>query len=319
MEERTLTISTFVLILSLMMLFPVQAGMGQETTRAPSQQPYTDPEITVELDRPVFYTKAEPYPNNEANIDGYITCIIPDYVPDYVFVELIISLIGPDMVYEGQDELFATKDQPKVRISLIFYPPYDARADDEFPFELQTAWAYSNRGGGSGQAEPVFGAIRVTPYGQISLGPVTFGPVFDVTIGEVFSYDLDLRNQGNSDCTIDIEVLDHPPGVEVTLVPSSIKMQSFNTKVIRIEILQEEGSSQEGNIVLRVKSDAPGENAIQDYTYLYRSSRKNELSPQVYTTILIGGGFALVFFLIMALFILFIRRKLKRGRDLNEV
>ncbi|MGA1848321.1 MAG: hypothetical protein ACMUHB_03180 [Thermoplasmatota archaeon] len=318
MEERALGVSTFVLILTMMMSFAFQAGTGQEATRAPSQQPYADPEITVELDRPIFFTKAEPYPNNEANIDGQITCIIPDYVPDHVFVELTITLIGPDMVYGGLDELFATKDQPEVRIGLIFYPPYDARADDEFPFELQTVWAYSNRGGGSGQAESVFGAVRVSPYGQVSLEPVTFGPVFDVTIGEVYSYDLDLRNQGNSDCTIDIEVLAHPPGVEVTMVPSSIKMQSFNTKVVRIEILQEEGSSQEGNIVLRVKSDAPGENSIQDYTFQYRSSRDVELSPQVYTTILIGGGFALLFFLIMVLFILFIRRKLRKGRVVDE-
>jgi hypothetical protein len=287
-------------------------------TRAPEQQEYSDPEITVELDEEVFLTRAEPYPNNEAMITGKITCIIPDYVPESVFVEIIISLFGVDMDYDGVDEFFVTKDEPAVSISLTFYPVHDAKANDRFDFEFRTLWEYSQIGAGSGQAESVYGSVLVTPFGQVYLNPINPNPTFDVTIGEPYSYTMDLRNQGNSECTIEIIVTGSPPGVEVTVLPASIKMQPFNTKLIEISIYQKEGDPQEETITLKVRSDAPGELAAQEYSYLYSSSEEKKLDPQTLLTLMITGGFGLVFFIVMVVFILFLRKGMKKVNGPDE-
>ncbi len=313
----TYSIYMTIIISILAISIPVSVKADQNGTRAPEQQEYSSPEITVILDSTMFHTIAGSGPQDQAIISGNITCIIPEYVPDSVFVELKISLIGVDVMYDGLDEFYATKDESTVAFRLNFYSMPDARAGDEFDFELQTLWEYSHRGTGSGRADSVYGSVRITAYGYISLSSMDSKPTFDVTIGERYSYRLDLRNQANSESSIEINIIRSPPGVEVEVKPSSITMIPFNTKVIEILIYQEDGDAQEGEITLQVRNDASGELVIDEYSYLYISSRNSGMEPEIFLSLLTGGAFLLVFTIVMVVFILIIRRRKKKWRALD--
>lgn len=319
MRESQL-VSVIVMIVLLIVLFLPFADadeMDTNKTRAPGDGNYDDPEITVSLDEEVFYAEANPYPDNTASITGTVLCEIPTYVPSSVWVKLTITLIGVDINYDGNKELFATKEEPLVNYLITAYPKYNARAGETYDFEVQVLWTYSTNNGGSGNAEPVFGMIEIAPYGFMFMETVFQNPTMDVIIGEPFVIMFDLYNNGNSNCHVELAVFETPSFTDVTITPSELDMLSFGHEVIEATIVQKAGDEQEGEFKIRVLSDIPGAPTLDEFTFSIRSHREEEkivFEP----TIAVASGFILMFFVVMVGFIFYIRKMNKARKKMES-
>jgi hypothetical protein len=316
-ERRT---GRFVLAITIIILvtalFIPEAKGDDPQTRAPGDGKYDDPEIEVNIDSDVFYTQKMAFPDNTATVTGDITCVIPSYVPSNVWVKLTISMISTSLNYDGNKEYYATKEEPNVDYLITVYPKYNARAGETYSFEIQTLWTYSTRDGGSGTAESVSGEIEISPYGYIFMETVFQNPTMDIIIKQPFEVEFDLYNNGNSNCWVDLAVVETPPFTDVNITPSHVYLRSFTQTEINAVIFQEAGDEQEGTFRIRVLSDIPGAPTIDEFTFAIRSHEEEE-KLTVDFSIAIASSFIIMFFIVMMGFIIYIRRLNKAKKEMR--
>ncbi len=296
------------LVLLISPLVGLVSGEEVEETRAE----YADPEITLYFSQEVFHTTAEPDVVLSLEVTGTVICDLPEMAPDNLHCYVDVFFASDSWRSSGSIHYFFNDENRETQFNCYYTPNRPVTpAGERINISVRATWNYpANRQ--SGEIKPSFSSIEVTPYGRVLLEPYGLDDPSNLVIGEKLQGRLEVKNRGNDDDIITLEVVSAPPDVEVVLEEYRLKMDFWEVRFVNVTILQKGGGPQEGEIVFRASCTKPGSLNSREMTMGIESNEKKgeDRSGQIIMiSIPIIGG------IILTAIIVIIMKKFEKKRD----
>ncbi|MCK5773988.1 MAG: hypothetical protein KAH57_09405 [Thermoplasmata archaeon] len=297
-----------ILILLISPLIVPGSGEEAEETRAE----YADPEITLYFFQEVFYTTAEPDVVLSVEVTGTIICDLPEMAPDSLNCYVDVFFESHSWTPSESIHYFFNSENRETQFNCFYTPSRPVvPAGEIINISVRAFWNYpASRQ--SGEAKPSYSSIEVTSYGRVLLEPYVLDDPSRLVIDEKLEGRLEVKNRGNDDDIITLEVVSAPPNVEVVLEEERLVLDFWEVRFVNITILQKGGDPQEGEIVLRASCTKPGSINSRGMTVGIESKEKTgeERSGQIIMiSIPIIGG------IILTAIIVIVMKKFEKKRS----
>ena len=272
--KGSLTTFAILVFAILILLTSPLVGPGSGEEEEGSRAEYADPEITLYFSQEFFQTTAEPDVFLSVEVTGTIICDLPEMAPDSLYCYVDVLFESHSWTPSESIHYFFNGENRETQFN-CFYTPSGSMtpAGEIINISVRANWNYpaSRQSGG---VDPVFSYIEVTSYGRVLLESFDLDDPSNLIIGEKHEGKLELKNRGNDDDVITLEVVSAPPNVEVVLEEDRLVMDYWEVRFVNVTILQKGGGPQEGEIVLRASCTNPGSFNSREMTLGIESKEK---------------------------------------------
>jgi hypothetical protein len=307
-----------ILSLALLPLYPSGSLAGASEagndplTRAPGEQLYPDPNITLRFDRDEFMVDPHPETGGDTIVSGTIICLVPEVVPSNIFCEVILTGYSTEIQSSDIVQLLFNKHTVELDFRMGVMVPWDVRGNTRLELDIELKWKYDGTGQGGAYPDHYPSTLYIPPYGELDLGTVNRMEILALDVGSWETVLFEVSNHGNMKTEMKVDIVTLPPGMEMEIEEDSFTVNSYQSRIVRTRIRQKEGEGKEGSIILRISTDIPDERSRREFEFDVRTESQEGLKNPDSATIMFIIVLA-VFIILMAVFAIILRRLRKQN------
>ncbi len=270
--------------------------------------PLAIPEIYIELDKEIYDCSVEPdVSDRETYVTGKLWCKIPSSISEGTGCTVVLIPKIAFFDINGETEFKFTRSDEVADLTFIVIVEEGYNANSKQILQIGGIWEY-DRGYGDGEVNPASCVIKALPYGSVDLSiPLEMGYTVTVKEGKESSEVLWIRNLGNSEDMIKIEIITEMKGITVVPDQDLIGMTGGSSRRLYIKIIAEDGAKGSGLVTIRATTTHPGVNNVDEVPLTLIVKEKEEEAVNLMM------GFTL-FLLVFGLILLIIIGLLTRSR-----
>ena len=228
-----------------------------------------DPDIYIEIDQDELFVDVEPGKDGICEVTGTIYCDMPPTTPPGQQCLVFPIAHASGWAVENPPAIAFTRTYTEESFNIRIQVPPETSAVTPGTFVLSARWRYSP-GVEAGDVDPVSINITVNSYCNLVLGSEK--PVLKAPVGEWVEFELTLRNDGNVDSNVTLDI-SSDSDVVVELRSKSLFLLEKNVIIIKIKAKQEGGYGRSNPMTIRATSPYDGDkNDITFGLYLKTTS-----------------------------------------------
>ncbi len=258
------------IILSIMMGASVGIVMGEEETSCDPISPLDKgdgpsgllpPEISIELDHDFKEVDVSPGSDGVVTFDGTVYCDMPPATPPGQECMVFLIADAGGWAVDSIPAIAFSRTKTQERISIDVQVPPETSSSLENELEISAKWRYEP-GIEQGYAEGTNAEIIITPYCNLTF--TSEKPVMRAPVGEWAKFSLILKNEGNTDTNITLEVTVED-GVEYEIESNTIIIREQGEYEISLRAKQKSGLA--GSNPISIKAKSPHEGQRNEVTF----------------------------------------------------
>jgi hypothetical protein len=291
---------------------PSSAVHTDNRTRAPGEQLYPEPNVTLEFDRERYEADPHPVYGGDTRITGTILCDMPEIVPSNVFCKVKLKAFSTFAQNSEIVERQFHKNDQEMDFRMYVEVLNDLKGDTGIDMDIELTWEYTSTSQASEAPQFYPTEIYIPPYGYINISQAMNYGTIELKVGEWKTVLLRVNNNANMNAVVSISVTRSLPDMEIEFETDSLELNSYQSSDVRMRIRQTSGKGREGSLVLKLTSDSPIDTPEKEFTFPVKSSSSDE-DFRFGRTEIIAVSFFAIFLVLMISFILILRRKRENG------
>lgn len=309
---------TFAALAVMAIVITIHPGMDMtdafetdSSTRAPGEQLYPEPNVTLEFDRERYEADPHPVYGGDTQITGTILCDMPEIVPSNVYCKVKLKAFSTVAQNSEIVERQFHKNDQEMDFRMYVEVLNDLKGDTGIGVDIELTWEYTSTSQASEAPQFYPTEIYIPPYGYINISQAMNYGTIELKVGEWKTVLLRVNNNANMNAVVSISVTKSPPDMEIEFETDSVELTSYQSRDVRMRIRQRSGDGIEGSIFLKISSDCPIDSPEEEFTFPVKSSSSDD-DLNLGKTEIMAVAFFGIFLVLMISFALILRSRRRK-------
>jgi hypothetical protein len=258
----------------------------------PRELPSTEPEISIEMKQDFITTSTDPYSDRISQVDGVVTCTIPEGRPDdSVYCLVYLTATIEDWPCSTSSALTFSNTVTTQNFQVVFRADTGLKAGDQYQLIISGQWRYSpGISGGSTPTETV--TVQIAPFSNLGFDQKVQNLTLD--IGERGHFQFEIVNNGNADTMVRVKTAISNGSLDVVLDNTSFELRPNGHRTIKGSVLQVDGEPTIWYVRFYAQGSTQGTRNNATTELKVFTKEPPLLEKGTIRTIMIGGGLSLL-------------------------